>query len=98
MRRYKGISTFRAEATSIYYKLLTNMQEKLLINQINKLTIRKLPLTSHIVKNLIKEIIRQEVNKNWIAYFIKRYFSRLKSLYLQNIDNLQMKFKYKLYI
>ena len=32
MRRYKGISTFKAEATSIYYKLLTNTQEELLIN------------------------------------------------------------------
>jgi hypothetical protein len=32
MRRYKGISTSKAEATSIYYKLLTNTQEELLIN------------------------------------------------------------------
>ena len=32
MRRYKGIFTSRAEATSIYYKLLTNTQEELLIN------------------------------------------------------------------
>ena len=64
MRRYKGIFTFKAEATFIYYKLLTNMQEELLINYINKLIIYKLPLTLHIVKNFAKEIIRQEVNKN----------------------------------
>jgi hypothetical protein len=32
MRRYKGIFTSKAEATSIYYKLLTNTQEELLIN------------------------------------------------------------------
>jgi len=32
MRRYKGIFTSKAKATSIYYKLLTNTQEELLIN------------------------------------------------------------------
>ena len=32
MQRYKGIFTSKAEATSIYYKLLTNTQEELLIN------------------------------------------------------------------
>jgi hypothetical protein len=32
MQRYKGIFTFKAKATSIYYKLLINMQEELLIN------------------------------------------------------------------
>ena len=32
MRRYKGIFTSKAEATFIYYKLLTNMQEELFID------------------------------------------------------------------
>jgi len=64
MQRYKGFFAFKAKATSLYYKLLTDMQEELLINYINKLIIYKLPLTLHIVKNFAKEIIRQEVNKN----------------------------------
>ena len=64
MRRYKGIYTSRVEATSMHRKLLTNTQEEALINQINKLIARGLPPTSHIVKNLIKEIIKRVVNKN----------------------------------
>jgi len=94
MRRYKGLCTSRQEATSLYHKLLTDVQEELLIDQINKLTIRGLPPTSHIVRNLAEEIIGREVNKNWTAHFVKRHSSRLKSLYLRNIDNLRMKSEY----
>ena len=64
IRRYKGIYTSRKEVTSLYYKLLTNTQEEVLINQINKLIVRGLPLTSQIIKNLVEEIIRGNVNKN----------------------------------
>ena len=71
MRRYEGQTTSRAEASSLYHKLLTDTQEEALISQINKLTIRGLPPTSHIVKNLAEEIIGREVNKNWIAHFVK---------------------------
>ena len=94
IRRFKGLCTSRVEATSLHHKLLTNTQEEALINQINKLIARGLPLTSHIVKNLAEEIIGREVNKNWTAYFVKRYSIRLKSLYLRNIDNLRMKSEY----
>ena len=70
IRRYKGIYASRQEATSLYYKLLTNTQEEALINQINKLTVRGLPPTSQIIKNLAEEIIRGNVNKNWTAGFV----------------------------
>jgi ATP-dependent protease Clp ATPase subunit len=94
MRRHKGICVSRSEATSIYHRLLTNTQEEALIEQINKLTARGLPPTSQIVKNLAEEIIGREVNKNWTAHFVQRHSSRLKSLYLRNIDNLRSKAKY----
>jgi|HubBroStandDraft_2_1064218.scaffolds.fasta_scaffold751983_1 ATP-dependent protease Clp ATPase subunit len=94
MRRHKGICDSRAQATSQYHKLLTDTQEEVLITQINKLTARGLPPTSHIVKNLAEEIVGREVNKNWTAHFVKRHSSRLKSLYLRNIDNLRMKSEY----
>ena len=94
MRRHKGICDSRVQATSQYHKLLTDTQEEVLITQINKLTARGLPPTSHIVKNLAEEIIGREVNKNWTAHFVKRHSSRLKSLYLRNIDNLRMKSEY----
>jgi len=91
MRRHKGLSTSKAEATSLYHKLLTDTQEELLIDQINKLTVRGLAPTTHIVRNLAEEIIGRVVNKNWTAGFVKRYPGRLKSIYLRNIDNLRMK-------
>jgi hypothetical protein len=98
MRRHKGISTSKQEATSIYHKLLTNTQEEALINQINKLITRGLPPTTYIIKNLAEEIIRRDVNKNWTAGFVQRYLSRLKSLYLHNINNLPIKSEYGPYI
>jgi hypothetical protein len=55
-----------------------------------------MPLTSQIVKNLIKEIRGAPVRKNWVGQFVKRYSIRLKSLYLRNIDNLQASAKYAL--
>ena len=64
MRRHKGISTSKQEATSIHHKLLTDTQEEALINQINKLIIRGLSSIIYIIKNLIEEIIRYNINKN----------------------------------
>ena len=98
MRRFLGLCTSRQQATSIYHKLLTDTQEEALITQINKLTVRGMPLTTKIVKNLAEEVIRRRVYKNWTAHFVRRYSSRLKSLYLRNIDNLQVKSEYGLYL
>jgi hypothetical protein len=52
------------ETTYLYYALLTRTQKKALISQINKLLVYGLPPTSAIVTNLIKEILRKEINKN----------------------------------
>ena len=82
MRRHKGICASRMKAqmplclprmkaTSLHHKLLTDTHEEILITQINKLTVRGLPPTSHIVKNLVEEIVGHEVNKNWTAHFVK---------------------------
>jgi hypothetical protein len=98
MRRHKGICASRLEATSLYHKLLTDTQEEALISQINKLTVRRLPPTSQIVRNLAEEVIGRDVSKNWTANFVYRHSSRLKSLYLRNIDNLRMKSEYRPYI
>jgi hypothetical protein len=94
MRRHKGETTSRADATSMYHKCLTDTQEEVLISQINKLTARGLPPTTHIVRNFAEEMIGREVNKNWTAGFVERHSSRLKSLYLRNIDNLRIKSEY----
>ena len=94
MHRHKGISTSREQAISKHRKCLTNAQEEALISVINKLSIRGLPPTTQIVKNLAEEIIGREVNKNWTAHFVHRYRDQLKSLYLRNIDSLRAKSEY----
>ncbi|PMD26311.1 hypothetical protein NA56DRAFT_733159 [Hyaloscypha hepaticicola] len=98
IRRFLGLCTSRQKTTSLHHKLLTDTQEEALINQINKLTIRGIPPTTHIVKNLTEEIIGRYIYKNWTAHFVKRYSDRLKSLYLHNIDNLHIKSEYRPYI
>jgi hypothetical protein len=93
-KRHKGQTVSRAEANSVYRQLLTNAQEEQLVKQINKLTVRHMPPTVQMVKNMAEEIIQREVNKNWTSGFVKRHKHRLKSLYLRNIDNLRAKSEY----
>jgi hypothetical protein len=52
------------EAISTHCQALTNTQEKALIYIINRLTDRKMPPTSVIVKNLVEEIRGAPVGKN----------------------------------
>ena len=63
-RRARGKTTSRAEFQSQVHQCLTNAQERVLINQINRLTERGIPLTSQIVKNFIEEMIRHTIGKN----------------------------------
>jgi hypothetical protein len=93
-KRHKGQTVTREEANSVHRQLLTTIQEEQLIKQINKLTIRHMPPTVQMVKNMAEEIIQREVNKNWTSRFVKRHQNRLKSLYLRNIDNLRAKSEY----
>ena len=51
--------------TTSYRDSLTNIQEDILIDQINRLTDQGMPPTSQIVKNFAKEIIGHAVGKNW---------------------------------
>lgn len=94
MRRHLGKTVSRREATYLYHALLSRPQEEALITQINKLSVRGLPPTTQIVKNLAEEIIGREVNKNRTARFVTRHKHRLKSLYLRNINNLRVKVEY----
>ena len=53
-----------------------------------------MPPTSQIMKNMAEEIYGGEVNKNWTANFCRRHKTKLKSLYLRNIDNQRAKAEY----
>jgi hypothetical protein len=91
MRRHKGKTRSRAQFLSESSQNLTNEQEEVLIKYINRMTDRGMPPIAQIVKNLAEELIGKEVGKNWTSDFVKRYKTRLKSLYLSNIDNLRIK-------
>src|SRR5437016_1086408 len=76
----------KASANSISRQCLTTAEEESLIGFINKLSIRGIPPTASIVRNLAEEMIGCRVGKNWTGVFVKRYQKRLKSLYLRTID------------
>ena len=91
LRRAKGMTRSRAEFQSEINQNLNDVQERILIKQINRLTDRGIPPTSRMVKNFAEEMIGREVGKNWVSDFCKRHSSELKSLYLRNIENLRVK-------
>ena len=75
------------KSISIHHQCLTNSQERALIQLINKLTDRRMPLTTVIIKNLTEEIREYTVGKNSIVSFVHRHKNKLKSLYLKSINN-----------
>ena len=94
--RWKGKSVSMEEAVSIYRQALTNSQEKALVRVIDRLTDRRMPPTTAIVKNLAEEIKGAAVRKNWTASFVQRHQDQLKSLYLKSIDQKRVKSEYSL--
>jgi Tc5 transposase-like DNA-binding protein len=95
MRRFKGEQVSRAIANAEIRQRLSLEQEEMLIKHINKLSNRGIPPTSQIVKNLAEEIIGgDELSKNWVGDFVKRYKDRLKSIYLRNMDGICVKAEY----
>jgi hypothetical protein len=93
-RRHQGQTTSRRDFFSNHRQCLTDIQEELLVDQINRLTDRGIPPTSQMVKNFAEEIIGRVVGKNWTGDFVKRHQAVLKSLYLRNIDNQRVKGQY----
>jgi hypothetical protein len=93
-KRYKGQTVSRQVFLSESRQCLTIAQEEALIEQINKLTDRHIPPTSQMVKNFAEEMIGRQVGKNWTQGFIRRHDSKLKSIYLRNIDHCRTKAEY----
>jgi hypothetical protein len=92
--RWKGKSISMEAHVSSNRQCLTNSQEKALLQIINKLTDRRIPPTTAIVKNLAEEIRGCAVNKNWTAAFVRRHKDEVKSLYLKSIDIKRVKGEY----
>jgi hypothetical protein len=93
-RRFYGEQSSRASANSVCRQNLTIEQEGELIKLINSLTLRGLPPTSSIVRNLAEEMISRPVGKNWTGQFVRRHKDKLESMYLRNIDNMRTQSEY----
>jgi hypothetical protein len=86
-RRFNGKQQSMSESRSDTSKRLSNAQEQILIDFINRLTWTSLPPTSQIVKNVAQELCNMTVGKNWVGEFTRRYSNILHSGYLRSIDN-----------
>ena len=86
-KHFKGqtqsIETYRSESSC----QLNNAQEEVLIGYIDKLTLRGLPPTPQIMRNLAEEIVIGPVGINWHANFVAHHRDHLSSAYLHNIDH-----------
>ena len=86
-RRFEGKTVSRNESQSRSNMLLTNAQEEVLIEHINKLSARNLHPTIQTVENLAREIIGHPVGERWVERFRKRHGNKLRSRYMRNIDH-----------
>ena len=72
-KRARSVQRSGAESNSIYQQCLTLAEEESLVGHINKLTVREMPLTALIIRNLAEEMIGHRVGKNLTRSFVKRY-------------------------
>jgi hypothetical protein len=94
-RRRQGITQHKKSADSYARQCLTDVQEQLLIERINYLSMKNMPPTSRIVRNLAEELRGAPVGKNWVSQFVARHKNQLKSAYIRNIDNLRVASEYE---
>ena len=85
-RRYNGRTVSYAEARSRSTMLLTNAQESVLVEHINKLCTRGMHPIPQIVESLVIEIVGHSIGERWVERFCNRYKNELKSVYLRSID------------
>ena len=85
------------EDAAINKRLLTPGQERTLVNYINKLTLRGLPSTHAIVRNLASSLAKRYLGECWVKRFIKRYKNMIKSSYLLPLDKVQKRADSALY-
>jgi hypothetical protein len=68
-RHFKGTQRLRSEYLSESRQCLTNAQERVVIDWINRFTERNIPPTSQLVHNVAEEVCGHPINKNWVAMF-----------------------------
>ena len=99
-RRHRGVMGSKA-AQYQQQRLLNDQQEKTLVKYIDELCGRGLPPSRQMIRNFAAEISRQEVGKEWVSRFLKRYQVELVSKWSVGLDHNRSRadsaFKYKLY-
>ena len=68
-RHYKSKTVSCSEGQSRSNMLLTNAQEDVFIEHINKFSTRNLHPTIQMVKNLARKIVSHSVGEWWVKYF-----------------------------
>ena len=85
-RRFKGQTVSHSESRSRSTMLLTNAQEQVLIEYLNKLSARGMHPTPQMLENLVVEIVKRPLGECWIRRFCQRHGDVIQSVYLRNID------------
>ena len=66
-RRHQGICMPNRDAHSTFQQLLSDAQEEEIIGYINDLSDQGMPPTPQILENIIIEIVKRLIGKNWVA-------------------------------
>ena len=90
-RRHTRRTRSRREFLSQSIQALTLAQEEELLRLLTYWTRRRMPPTPQIVTNLAEEIYSSQLGKNWTNEFVGRYYKRLCSVYLRNMDHQRIK-------
>jgi hypothetical protein len=85
-RRARGVTRSREEFTSDELKLLTNGQEEVLLNNIDRLDEKGLFITPRILRSIVEELVGHSIGKNWVYNFVDRYSKRITTPYLKGFD------------
>ena len=86
-RRHELETASYTETHSKGQSLLTNGEEALLIEHIEKLADRGILYSPQIIENLAVGIAKRSLGGRWVERFIKRHQDQLKSIYIRNIDH-----------
>ena len=85
-RRARGVTVSRAAATEISKRLLTNAQEEVILQKMERLSNKGIYLAPRIIRNSVQAIVGHPIGKNWVTDFQDRHEERIKSINLIGFD------------
>ena len=81
-KKTRDLRTFRSESK----QLLSNNEEEVLVEYLNRLARYGLFATTRILINIVQERLGREISHNWPSGFVSRHSDQLKSTYLKGFD------------